>query len=180
MSKGTPLWTFQKKKLSYIFFYISRLISGLRVEWANKSFFEIFFWTPFKKKKKKKMTGITFVGCLNLRLEIPKSLQKESAQTDHPRLRNHPKTVSVPPLGGDRLVLRGGNNLFLWVEMISTWTYPKIMISAPYPQVRSDKPPKPLRNHPKPARNHPETTGLWVLGSLDIIPCLKSQKKRVA
>ena len=50
------------------------------------------------------------MGCLDLRLEIPKSLQKESAQTDQPRLRKHPKTVSVPPLGGGQTWSEGGEH----------------------------------------------------------------------
>ena len=106
MSKGTPLWTFRKKKLSYIFFYISRLISGLRVEWANKSFFEFFFWCAFFFGGGVVYVGsesffmIPFVGCLHLGQEISDSTQKESAQTDPPGLRKHPKTVSVPPPGG--------------------------------------------------------------------------------
>ena len=57
--------------------------------------------------------GIPFVVCLNLMREISDSLQKESAQTEPPGLRKHPKTVSVPPWGGARLGLRVGGIIFL-------------------------------------------------------------------
>jgi hypothetical protein len=134
MSKGTPLWTFRKKKVSYIFFYISRLISGLRVEWANKSVFEFFFWGAFF------LGGVRFM----LGPKVFSWYPLWGVYTWGKRFltqpkRNQPKPT---PLGWENTQKRflppppGGGQEFFWVRLVPLGVY--TIHPNPFPTLKSD------------------------------------------
>jgi hypothetical protein len=60
------------------------------------------------------------VGSRNLRLTTPDSLQKESAQSDHPALRKRPKYAEI--LGYFNVVQKQQNQTTFWTFSPGVWS----------------------------------------------------------